>query len=298
MNQQKRLTRRYFLRLAAAAGLGSLIPVGGAVYSWLVEPDWLQVEPVEIPLPNLPAGLEGLRIAQISDIHAGLDLPPERLEQAVEMVAALDPDLVVMTGDWVTYDPADAGPAARTVARLTPPLGIYSILGNHDHWTHAERVAAEVQAAGLSLLRNSYTPITVNGENLWLAGVDDIWEQQHDLEAARAGAPAGAPVILLAHEPDYADTVAADGRVNLQLSGHSHGGQMDFPLVGAPVTPRWAKKYRRGLYQVGEMALYVNRGIGTVRPAVRFNCRPEITLITLIPSSLSEKEKWDADFAD
>lgn len=181
----------------------------GAAYIWKVEPDWLEVERVEIPLAGLPSGLDGLRIAQLSDLHAGVDLPPKRLDAALQTVARLEPDLLVVTRDWVTYDAADAFPAARAVAGWSPPLGTYAILGNHDHWTRAETVARAVQEAGITLLRNQRVGFSAGGETLWLAGVDHVWEEHHDL--------AGAPVVLLAHEPDYADTVAADGRVGLQL---------------------------------------------------------------------------------
>ncbi len=255
---------------------------GGAFYCFELEPDWLELEQVEIVLAGLPARLDGLRIAHLSDFHAGPDLPTARLERAIRMVEELEPDLVVMTGDWVTYDPADAGPVAQALARLTPSLGIFATLGNHDHWTHAGRVAGKVEAAGITLLLNRHVPISVRGETLWLAGVDDIWEEQHDLDRALAGIPQDVPILLLAHEPDYADTVAADGRVALQLSGHSHGGQVYVPVLGSPVVPYLGSKYVRGLYRVdNKMWLYTNRGIGTIRPALRFACRPEVTLITL-----------------
>lgn len=263
------------MQLAALGGFG-------AAYIWKVEPGWLAVERLEIPLAGLPSGLDGLRIAQLSDLHAGADLPPERLDAALRTVARLESDLLVVTGDWVTYDAADAFPAARAVARWSPPLGIYAILGNHDHWTDAETVARAVQEAGITLLRNQRVRFSAGGETLWLAGVDDVWEEHHDLDAALAGVPAGASVVLLAHEPDYADTVAADGRVGLQLSGHSHGGQVRLPLMGYLAAPHMAHKYDCGLYRVGgRLWQYTNRGLGTIRPAVRFNCRPEITLLTL-----------------
>jgi predicted MPP superfamily phosphohydrolase len=143
-------------------------------------------------------------------------------------------------------------------------------------------VAEAIQSAGHMLLRNSHTPISFDEETLWLAGLDDIWEQQQDLDAALAGIPDSAPIVLLVHEPDYADTVAADGRVALQLSGHSHGGQVRLPALGSPVAPHLGNKYISGLYWVGNrMWVYTNRGLGTIPPTVRFNCRPEITLITL-----------------
>ncbi len=277
-----RLSRRRFLRLAAAAGV-ELAAVGGlGSYALWGEPGWVQLERVTVEIPALPAGLSGLRIAQLSDLHAGPDLPQERLERAIQTLADLAPDLLVTTGDWVIQDARDAVLASQAVVQVDPPLGNYTILGNHDHWTDAEIVASAVESAGLTLLRNSHVPIPAGGETLWLAGLDDIWEQQHDLDQALAGIPAGAPVVLLAREPDYADTVARDGRVALQLSGHSHGGQVRLPLVGAPIRPYLGEKYVSGLYSLENgLQLYTNRGLGLIRPPVRLNCRPEITLITL-----------------
>jgi predicted MPP superfamily phosphohydrolase len=280
-----RLSRRRFLRLAAVTGL-ELAAIGGlGAYALWGEPGWIQLERVAVPIPGLPAGLAGLRIAQLSDLHAGPDLPQERLERAIQTVAGLAPDLLVTTGDWVIRDARDAILASQAVARLDPPLGNYTILGNHDHWTDPGIVASAVESAGLTLLRNSHVPISAGAQTLWLAGVDDIWEQRHDLDEALAGIPRGAPVILLAHEPDYADTVAQDGRVLLQLSGHSHGGQVHLPLIGSPILPYLGTKYFSGLYSLeGGMQLYTNRGLGLIRPPVRLNCRPEITLITLNPA--------------
>jgi predicted MPP superfamily phosphohydrolase len=167
-------------------------------------------------------------------------------------------------------------------SRLQAPAGVFAILGNHDHWTDAEQVCEAAREAGVTVLRNQGMALQEGA--LWLAGVDDVWEEKHDLEAALGGAPDESAVILLAHEPDYADEVAADGRVALQLSGHSHGGQVRFPYFGATVLPYLGRKYPFGLRQVGSMWLYTNRGVGVVSPPVRFNCRPEITLLTLLPA--------------
>lgn len=277
------LSRRTFLRRFIAAGLTLVTGAGGGVvYSSRFEPFWFRTEEVQIPLPNLPLELDGLRIVQLSDLHVGSDFPLSALARAIDITADLSPDLVVVTGDWVTYDARDAVPAARQVSRLMPALGVVSILGNHDHWTDAETVAQAVQDAGITLLRNSHLPIQVRGGRIWLAGVDDIWERHHDLDRALAGVPDGEACILLAHEPDYADEVAADGRVALQLSGHSHGGQVYLPFAGAPIVPYLGQKYTRGLYHIQDaLWLYTNRGLGLIRPAIRLNCRPEITLITL-----------------
>lgn len=174
---------------------------------------------------------------------------------------------------------------AVTRVACAPPLvggagggNVLACLGNHDHWTDADAVAGALSDAGLTMLRNAAREVA---DGLWVAAVDDVWEQQADLGKALEGAPAGAIIVLLAHEPDYADEVAADGRVSLQLSGHSHGGQVRLPFIGAPFLPYLGRKYPAGLYRVGGMWLYVNRGVGLISPAVRFNCRPEVTLLTL-----------------
>jgi predicted MPP superfamily phosphohydrolase len=143
-------------------------------------------------------------------------------------------------------------------------------------------VAQAIQDGGARLLLNGHIALTREDATLYLAGVDDIWERQHDLSAALSGIPTNAPVVLLAHEPDYADEVTLTGKVGLQLSGHSHGGQVRLPLVGALELPWLGEKYDMGLYDVGGMALYVTRGVGMIAPHVRFNCRPEIAQIELV----------------
>ena len=274
------MTRRKFLRLAAAAGIElGMFTLGGA-YTF-IEPRWLAVERVTVRLAIWPQALRGLTIAQISDLHYGVFSNTGNTPQAVSTALALKPDLIVVTGDYVLLSAHHARPCAAELARLRAPLGVFTILGNHDHWTDAAVVSRALMDAGLPLLRNEGCLIETNGEAFWLAGVDDVWERHADLDKALAGAPEDVPKLLLAHEPDYADYVAADGRVSLQLSGHSHGGQVRLPFVGATVLPYLATKYPYGLRQVGSMWLYTNRGIGVIAPPVRFNCRPEVTLFTL-----------------
>jgi predicted MPP superfamily phosphohydrolase len=157
---------------------------------------------------------------------------------------------------------------------------VYAILGNHDHWTDADEVARALQTQPITVLRNAAIPIDRGGARLWIAGVDDVWERHADLDQALRLVPADQATILLAHEPDYAD-LAAQYSVDLQLSGHSHGGQVQLPFFGSPILPYLGRKYPRGLYQIGSLQLYTNRGLGVVSPPVRFNCRPEITLFTL-----------------
>jgi predicted MPP superfamily phosphohydrolase len=197
------------------------------------------------------------------------------------MTLALQPDLIVVTGDFVTGR-VDQGALYTHMTQLVAaaPDGMWAIMGNHDHWSKVKVVREVLESAGVIELRNAHTIIERGGQALWLAGVDDVWERHHDLRQALTGIPTDATTILLAHEPDYADEVFPLGRVALQLSGHSHGGQVRLPGIGAPVTPQMGTKYPIGLRQLGSMWLYTNRGVGQSH-SIRINCRPEVTEITL-----------------
>jgi hypothetical protein len=241
------------------------------------------VTTTRIRLPNLDPRFDGMTIAHISDLHFGSWMTRERMWAVVEQVNALEADVIAITGDFVSaiwrHTPADI---LETLGALYAREAKVAVLGNHDHWTNARIVAQAVRDAGVRLFLNEHLALRRGDTALVLAGVDDIWERQHDLGAALAGIPDGAPVVLLAHEPDYADEAALSGKVSLQLSGHSHGGQVRLPLVGALELPMLGEKYDMGLYDVDGMALYVTRGVGMVAPHVRFNCRPEIARITLV----------------
>ncbi|GAB4439151.1 MAG: hypothetical protein Kow00120_06970 [Anaerolineae bacterium] len=280
------MSRRGFLRASALGALGlSSTALGGAFYTTRVEPEWLNVTRVAFPVPGLPPAFDGYTIAQISDIHLGDWMTPARLRHVIDVVLDLGPDLAVATGDFVTrLTESVRATIAEAFARFRGRDGGIAILGNHDHWTHAPTVSAALVEAGLTLLRNAHHMVEREGAALYIAGVDDVWERHHDLDAALAGVPDHAPVVLLAHEPDFADQAAADGRVHVQLSGHSHGGQVYLPFIGPPILPYLGQKYPRGYYRVGAMHLYTNVGVGMIRPLVRFLNRPEVTLASLHPA--------------
>lgn len=278
-NATRRITRRRFLKwMVGSAATASFSALGGTGYATLVEPNWLALERVDAPLAGLPAALDGFTIAQLSDLHRGPDVTREDIARAVRLALQQQADLILLTGDYVSVSAAYASSCAQALAPLAAGGDALACLGNHDHWTDAGAVAGALTDAGILVLRNSARKVA---DGLWVAAVDDVWEQHADLEKALENVPDGATIVLLAHEPDYADIVAADGRVSLQLSGHSHGGQVRLPIIGVPVLPYLAHKYPAGRYQVGGMCLYVNRGVGLISPAVRFNCRPEVTLLTL-----------------
>jgi predicted MPP superfamily phosphohydrolase len=230
-----------------------------------------------------------LRIVQLSDLHLSEVVPLEHVQRAVALAQNLAGELIVITGDYVSGSAEYAVACARALSALRAPLGVYAILGNHDHWTDPAQVSGALTTAGLTLLRNQGRPIARDGgkdADLWLAGLDDAWEGQDDLSAALRDAPEGLPTLLLVHEPDYAARIAAqaaDLGIVLQLSGHSHGGQVRLPFVGAPILPYLGRQYPWGLQKAGSMWVYTNRGVGLIHPSVRFNCPPEVTTLTLHP---------------
>jgi hypothetical protein len=274
----RRWSRRAFL--GGCVGGAGLALAGG--YGAFVEAHWLQVERVPIPLTRLPAAFHGFTIAQLSDVHFGKLVDPAHIRRAVDVTLDLAPDLIVLTGDYVS-DMTDKEPKLITseLGRLSAPAGVWAVLGNHDHNLGARIVTQALTRANVRVLRNANGVVRRAGEQLWLAGVDDVCRRKHDLSGAMQGIPEDAPVIALVHEPDFADEVALEPRVRLQLSGHSHGGQVCCPLLGPLRLPLLGRKYPQGLYQIGGLWLYTNRGLGTMGVPIRFHCRPEITLFTL-----------------
>ncbi|MBP7963498.1 MAG: metallophosphoesterase [Caldilineaceae bacterium] len=273
-SHSSKLTRRRFLQMMA----GSVtLAGGGGFYTRFVEPGWLDVTQIPLVISGLAPTLAGLRMAQISDIHLSQHTSPQRLLDAVDAVNKLAPDLILITGDFVGGS-AQFGPGLIDPLRqLTAPA--FAILGNHDHWTGVERIGGYLAETPVTLLRNQGVSVA---DGLWLAGIDDVWAGRPDLSAAVRDAPAGATTLLMAHEPDYFDQViAADAPVAVQFSGHSHGGQVRLPGIGAPVLPYLGQKYPIGLRAVGQRQVYTNRGLGVWPLPYRFNCRPEITLFVL-----------------
>jgi predicted MPP superfamily phosphohydrolase len=278
----RKITRRSFLRRTLVAGLGlGLAGAGCGSYARLLEPRWFDVEEITVPLARLPRSLDGLTIAQLSDLHLGPYLGASELAHAVEMVRQLHPQLVVISGDFVSRRSEWHRPEVlEPLTTLQPPLGSYAVLGNHDHWTDPAWVAQTVQQMGISVLSNAAQRLSDSQHGLWLVGVDDIWVGADDLDLALAGVPEDACTLLLVHEPDFADK-AARYSIDLQLSGHSHGGQVRLPLLGAPLLPLWGRNYPIGLQRAGDTWVYTNRGLGVIEPPLRFNCRPEVSLLTL-----------------
>lgn len=229
----------------------------------------------QIRLPALPESFRGFRIIQLTDIHHGLYLPEDVLAEAVGLVIRFEPDLVVLTGDFVTFSRAYIEPAAEILGRLKAREGSFAVLGNHDFRVGAEYVVQALRGAGLEVLRNSHTKLRRYGHSLYLAGVEN-WPYRADLSRALRGIPGNAPTVLLSHHPGIIRR-AARARVGLVLAGHTHGGQIHLPVVGS-IYGRSAEqlRFKIGWAQLEQTQIYVSRGIGTVLLPLRYRCAPEI----------------------
>jgi predicted MPP superfamily phosphohydrolase len=283
------ITRRRFLQVAA--GVAATGAIALAENTILLEPNRPVLRSLEMALTRLPTAFDGFTIAQLSDFHYG-HLSAVPIRSAIEIVNQLHPDLIVLTGDFVTVLPLyrrfhtakwavrAAEPCATLLTQLRSRLGIVAILGNHDVDAGAPKIIQTLNSHGIPVLRNRSTPIEQGGSRIWLCGLDSVWEGNPDMDLALRGVPSAEMVVLLVHEPDFADE-AAYYPVDLQLSGHSHGGQIWLPGIGAPWLPLFARKYPRGVHKIGPLTLYTNMGLGTIRLPIRLNCPPEVTLFTL-----------------
>lgn len=277
------VTRRRFLQLLAGLTLTTGAMAG---YVRLVEPHWLSIDQVEIPITGLPAALDGKRMGQLSDIHLSQYFAPDQLAGAVARVIDLAPDWLMLTGDFVGNDAEAAEGLIEPLRKL--PMPAYAVLGNHDYWSDQPTVTRYLRESKVQILLNEARQLA---PGLWLGGVDDLWSGRPDLRATLRDVPTGDATLLLAHEPDFFDTVLHENApVALQISGHSHGGQIRVPsltpdAVGnysyAPVLPQYGRRYPIGLRHTDGRFVYTNRGLGLWPLPYRFNCRPELTIFTL-----------------
>ncbi len=252
-----------------------------AGYASCVEPHWVEITRLELTLPRLPSALDGITLAHLSDIHMGRFMSGRKMRRFVRAINELHPDLVVVTGDMVHRKRHEAESCARELAGLRAPLGVYLVPGNHERrYFTPEEGGEPYRRVGLVWLCNSARRIARDGASFWLVGLDDLLHGGGDIRHALRGVPDDTCKVVLVHEPDLAGLIARHG-ADLQLSGHTHGGQICLPGIGAIILPNLGHRYPAGLYKVDGMWLYTNRGLGTASLPMRLNCRPEIALLTL-----------------
>lgn len=263
-----------------------------AARSALSEPYLLTIEHHSIHLARLPRSFEGFRIVHLSDFHHGPFTSREQIERAVDTANRLQPDIIALTGDYISHDRRFAAPCAELLGRLRARHGVFAVLGNHDHWTDAALITDLFRAEGITVLVNQGMRFELKGESFWLAGVDDTMVGLEDLPLALAGSRQAEMKLLLAHNPTILRRAARAG-IDLVLSGHTHGGQVKLRSErSASGKPR--RRLLRGLGRRGQTQIYVTRGLGTVVLPIRYGCPPEVSLLELRCASGVDAQTPDA----
>jgi predicted MPP superfamily phosphohydrolase len=245
------------------------------------EPLRVFLEERSIRIPKLPNAFEGFRIALFSDIHLYPFTPIQVVSEAVTLANSFQPDLVILAGDFVWHHVDAVFDLVPVLGRLNSAAGAFAVLGNHDHRKGPHIVTQALNQAGIRVLNNDGIILQRGNDSIYLAGIDSAWSGAPDPEAAFQNRRGDLATIVAVHEPDYIRDLAAQFPVDLQLSGHSHGGQVRLPIVGPLILPPMGLVYDMGLYRVGEAQVYTTRGIGTIHINARFNCPPEVTALTL-----------------
>lgn len=269
--------------LALIAAIGIVVGMVMAWWARFVAPFRFQVRQVVVRLPRKHRQLSGLTIAFVTDTHVGPHFRALDLESVVTMLEAMQPDIVLFGGDYICESPRFMASAAPVMGRMaaTARFGAWGVMGNHDLANIRARVTPPLEDAGIRILVNEAACVETDRGELWVVGVDDGLIGEVDLDGAFAQVPPDGAAICLWHEPDRIAESAPYGAF-LQLSGHSHGGQVRLPGIGPIATPELGKRHPLGRYETGEGELYVSAGLGMYRPPVRFNCPPELTVIRLI----------------
>lgn len=268
------------LLLLGAPGVGA--------YAYFVEPNWLRVRRLTIPIKGLPLNLDGFRLVQLSDLHVGSAVPPQFLHKVIATTKALEPDLVVLTGDYVHTRPDDLEEVTRLLQHLRAPIGVFAVLGNHDYAMNypgdpgipgvEDMVITALERAGVQVLRNDWLPVGGGKQPLALFGVDELLSGRAQV-APLDLLPADSPRLVLCHNPDIIPFLA-DHDFDLLLCGHTHGGQIRIPPFPPPITAIRNRRFWAGLFQDGRRRIFVSRGIGYTWKA-RLASRPECVCITL-----------------
>jgi predicted MPP superfamily phosphohydrolase len=276
------MNRRSFLKLALSGG--TLVLIGS--YPIFIERNIVQVNHYKIPIHNLPTSFHGFRLAQLTDIHLGFLVSKAFVEELIHRTNRLSADIIICTGDYVhgqnTVQEIDQ--VWPLLAKLDAKYGVYSVLGNHDHWADTDRSLYWLERTGQNL-RHQSKPIYKGKERIVLAGAGDYWEDQLKIDEVFADSDENDCRILLSHNPDSVDTEFITP-LSLVISGHTHGGQVVIPMVGAIVLPVKNKNYSSGLIATPKTPLFISRGIGWAILPVRFNCYPEIAVLELVNPKL------------
>ena len=280
------MNRRSFLK-KIIGGLLTVVGLGAGAYYYArdIEPRLLQLDYQDIISPKIPTAFEGFKIVQFTDTHVGFHYSIDQLKKLVTEINEQDPHVIVFTGDLIDEPQTYAWDhmLIEALQSLKALYGKYWIYGNHDHGGYGtESVKNIMDQSGFKLLKNNHTMIEHHNESIVFAGIDDVILGKPDLSQTLDGIDPQLFTILLAHEPDFAES-ATKFPIDIQLSGHSHGGQVRFPFIGHLYTPAYAEKYIQGNYKFSRnnMNLYVSRGIGTTRLPFRFLCKPEFSIFTL-----------------
>ncbi|QFT88670.1 putative metallophosphoesterase [Bacillus sp. THAF10] len=281
-----KITRRsFFKRIFTSLFLAFLAGGVGYYYARYIEPKQMNKLHHKIVHKKIPKSFSGIKIAQFSDTHIGHYFDRAELEKVVRLVNEEQPDIVFFTGDLMD-NPLEYDRSYNLINildKIQAPLGKFAIYGNHDHGGYGtETYEAIMDKSGFTVLKNTNTFIElIDKSRIYIAGVDDLMLGRPDFKETLKNIPDDAYTILLAHEPDAAKAISEEFKVDLQLSGHSHGGQVQIPFVGPLITPPLGSNYYEGFYYLNDMTLYVNKGLGTTRQPYRFLSPPEITFFTL-----------------
>ena len=292
MKKKLSITRRGFIRLCIL-GLLSLVGAKG-----FLNTRNLELVKLKVGSKRIPHAFDELRVGQITDIHAGPLVPRGLIREGVELIMAERPDVIVLTGDFVSgatkflwtsyggFKQHHYDYCMEELARLKAPLGVFAVLGNHDFWSGqevAQKIVHGLEGIGVQVLRNEAIPLEKKGQHFYLVGVDDYWEGSYSLSKALKGIPEDTCRILLSHNPDVNEDIDNLGeRIDFIISGHTHGGQVVFPFIGALYIPSpFGQKYRASLVRDGERQTYISRGLGLFFVPIRINCPPEVTMLTL-----------------
>jgi len=291
----KKIDRRQFLRL----GFYGKVSLGLCKGFFNTFNSQIELKKVPVNIPDLPKSFRGFKIVQLSDIHSSLIVSQNHIAQAVKLAMVEKPDLIVLTGDFLSgkkkFGTGSIGEFKReyldncinAFKPLQAPMGIYAVLGNHDFWSGSDAVKTITdefeRQLGVNWLRNKHVVLEKDKDQIALLGVDDYWEDSCSVGKAYDGLKKDMSKILLSHNPDINEALSPLIKIDLILSGHTHGGQVVIPFVGMPFLPSpFGQKYREGLVRDGERQTYITRGVGHMVAPIRYNCPPEVTLITLV----------------